>query len=115
MSTKGIDAMTSAAPVRLTRRGRLTVFALFLAGTLSLLTLLAGERAVGSGAPTDPVPVRVVHVQAGDTLWGIAQEVRPGVDPREVMLQIERLNPQVADGLRVGERLVVPSAWRGEP
>jgi pilus assembly protein FimV len=63
-----------------------------------------------------PTPVRTEYaVQRNDTLWGIAQRVRPddGISTNQVMLALFRENPQAFDGninrLRAGAVLRVPS------
>jgi LysM domain len=92
--------------VRLTRRGRLVVFLGCL--TFACLTFLAlAGTAIGSGESGEPVPMVVVTVQPGDTLWSIAHEAAPEEDPRDVIERIEDLN--VLDGsLQVGQKLAVP-------
>lgn len=98
----GVGAQTAGA-LRLTRRGRLMVFLTCLVAACAALLVVAGT-AIGSG---EPVPTQVVTVQPGDTLWGIAAEVAPGEDPRDVILQIRELNT-VGVSLQVGDKLDVP-------
>jgi predicted Zn-dependent protease len=63
--------------------------------------------ATGSGERGRPVPVRMVQVEAGDTLWSIATRAVPGEDPRDLIHEIEELNS--LDGtLRVGSEVAVP-------
>jgi LysM repeat protein len=50
----------------------------------------------------------MITVQPGDTLWGIAREIAPGEDPREVIAEIERLNSSVGAVIQAGDELVVP-------
>jgi LysM repeat protein len=50
-----------------------------------------------------------VVVQAGDTLWGIAQELAPGQDPRSVVGQIRELNDLGTDSIVPGQTLVLPT------
>jgi Tfp pilus assembly protein FimV len=47
-------------------------------------------------------------VQTGDTLWSIAQRVRPGDDPRVVAGEITAANGVQPGALVVGSSLVVP-------
>lgn len=50
----------------------------------------------------------VVHVvQQGETLWAIASELAPGVDPRPLIDRLADRNGGSA--IQVGQRLVVPS------
>ncbi|HET7328715.1 MAG TPA: LysM peptidoglycan-binding domain-containing protein [Nocardioidaceae bacterium] len=92
-----------AGGLRLTRRGRLALFLTCLAMACAVLVAVAGA-ALGAG---EPVPTEVVTVQPGDTLWGIASQVAPGADPRELIDQIHELNT-VGANLQVGDKLDVP-------
>ncbi len=93
--------------LRLTRRGRGVVLAAFLVAALALVVFAFSDAATGSGERGAPVPVRIVQVEAGDTLWSIATRAAPGEDPRDLIDEIEELNG--LDGsLRVGSEIAVP-------
>jgi LysM repeat protein len=64
----------------------------------------------GQDAETGPVAERVVL--PGETLWGIAGEVAPGVDRRETVAQIMELNDLASAEVRAGQRLAVPAPPR---
>ncbi|WP_207391331.1 LysM peptidoglycan-binding domain-containing protein [Streptomonospora litoralis] len=115
---------TSAAPRsaalelwhdRLTRRGRvvaLTVATVLATGVLAgLFVAVATGGASASGAPTESAlteaPSTVV-VRDGDTLWEIAQRVRPGDDPRSTVHEIVRVNSLSESELEPGQELVMP-------
>jgi Tfp pilus assembly protein FimV len=87
------------------RRRRVAVVAAALVAVL-MSPLAAG--AVRRGEPSAPAAQQVVVVQSGDTLWSIAQRVRPGDDPRAVVDEIAALNGVQAGGLTVGASLAVP-------
>lgn len=76
----------------------------------------AAERPPMSRAPFDTAPGGDVQVQRGDTLWGIAERVRPDarVSMNQTMLAIYEANPQAFAGninlLHAGAMLRVPSA-----
>ncbi len=54
-----------------------------------------------------PAAGEVVHVvQRGETLWAIASELAPGVDPRPLIDRLADRNGGSA--IQVGQRLVVP-------
>src|SRR5215831_12236045 len=76
-------------------RRRRTVAVVAAALVAVLMSPLAAD-AVRRGEPSVPaaqqVPEEVVVVQAGDTLWSIAQRVRPGDDPRQVAAEIAATN-----------------------
>lgn len=93
----------------LTRRGRLAV------GVLSVLFLLvvvmlsgrftadAGTSAADQGRATG-----VVVVQAGESLWQIAQSIAPNADPRETVTRIRELNGLGDAPVLPGQSIVVP-------
>ena len=93
--------------LRLTRRGRLVVLGAFVLAALAVLVFALSDAATGTAERGAPVPVRVVQVEAGDTLWDIASRAAPGEDPRDLIDEIEELN--ALDGsLRVGTEIAVP-------
>ena len=101
---------TPPAPLRLTRRGRavLVVLPAVLALVAPVVVLLAPAATSG----TDDHAERTVVVHTGDTLWGIAERIAPGADPRDVVATIRRTN-RVDDDLRPGVRLLVPAEIAG--
>mgnify|MGYP006271756983 FL=1 len=94
--------------VRLTRRGRLV---LTLMG--SMLTASVGAVAVGAVTASDASASTVVTAQytvkPGDSLWSIARHIAPGADPRDLVVELTRLNPAVHSGVMAGQVLVVPA------
>lgn len=97
----------NARSVRLTRRGRVAAFISSLAA-LAAIVVGAGQMADASGQATVADPT-VVVVQSGETLWGIAQNVAPGHDPRGVIAQIRDLNDLGTRSIVPGQSLVVPT------
>ena len=96
-----------AGGLRLTRRGRLVVFVAFLTAALAVVFVVLSGAATGSGERGRPEPVRIVQVEAGDTLWSIATRAAPGEDPRDLIDEIEELN-SLDGSLRVGTEIAVP-------
>jgi hypothetical protein len=101
----------AAAPLRLTRRGRVVVAAA-AALLVSLLSLLATGAAQ---ATSHSVPSRVadrnlteVVVHPGQSLWSVAQSADPNADPQQVIQQIIELNGLTSDAILAGQRLWVP-------
>jgi LysM domain-containing protein len=101
--------------VRLTRRGRLVVWALatmLVAAVLTpvLLAVTTGAQAANHGAPAAAVRASMQHivVQPGQSLWSIAQQVQPRADPRVVIQQIIQDNALGSDVVIPGESLWVP-------
>ena len=99
-----------AAPVRLTRRGRIVV-RIGSAG-LAVLALVAGvlllDRTAEAGSTSRPVPVTYRVVMPGETLWQIAGEVAPGVDRRDTVARIVELNALSTAGVNAGQKIAVP-------
>ena len=97
----------AAAMERTYVRRRRTVAVVATALVAVLMSPLAAG-AVRRGEPSAPAAQQVVVVQSGDTLWSIAQRVRPGDDPRQVVDEISATNGVQAGALTVGASLVVP-------
>ena len=95
------------APVRLTRRGRAVVVLGFLVALLTGGFTLGHAPSEASGR-THALTPRHVTVQAGDTLWTVAERVAPHVDPRLVVAQIQQLNHLKTAELLAGTQLAVP-------
>ncbi|MDQ6687153.1 MAG: LysM peptidoglycan-binding domain-containing protein [Actinomycetota bacterium] len=97
----------SISAVRLTSRGRAVLVLGFLTLALLLMTVLGGWATATLSAGT-PEPVRIIEVQPGDTLYGIAGKVaRPG-QVREMVLRIEQLNSLNGPELAAGQKIAVP-------
>ena len=96
-----------AVAVRLTRRGRLTLLALFLVAAFVVLTVMGGQSAA-TGESGVPVETRTVMVGEGDTLWGIASEVAEPGEVREMIHRIQELNALPSASLSRGQELAVP-------
>ena len=98
----------SQSPLRLTRRGRVVAF---LASVAALGTIIVGAGQVaGASADEGTSSPDIVVVQAGETLWGIAQQVAPGSDPRGVVQQIRRMNDLGTAPIVPGQSIIVPAA-----
>jgi hypothetical protein len=97
----------SAAPVRLTRRGRIVVVLM-----LMLILVTAGftlgrgsSQAVGNHRPVQ----HTVTVEAGESLWSVAARIAPHADPRLVVADIQSLNHLSSATVVPGQQLVVPA------
>ncbi|HMM83173.1 MAG TPA: LysM peptidoglycan-binding domain-containing protein [Terrimesophilobacter sp.] len=98
--------------LRVTRRGRAVVTVLvtgLIIGLALMLSLIGGMAT----ANTDPATgaFEYVTVEAGQSLWQVAQSVAPGADPRDVISDIVRLNQLQSSVVRPGDRLAIPSAY----
>jgi hypothetical protein len=96
--------------MRLTRRGRLVVrwAVLTLALLAVFILVLALSRPASAGPWRHSVPANYHVVLQGETLWGIAGEVAPNADRREVIAQIVELNALSSSGVAVGQRIALP-------
>lgn len=98
-------------PLRLTRRGRLTVLIVVALAVLVLgswRAMTAGADVEGSGVEGSGVVA--VTVQPGDTLWTISTSLEPGADPRVLIAEIRSLNGLTQSGLMPGQVLLLPAA-----
>ncbi len=95
----------AAAGVRLTARGRLVV----ALGVLALAVGIAGWAWFGAASASTPSPAHAAPVQVvvhdGDTLWSIASQVAPGVDPRLEVDALRHLNHLGTSALSPGQVL----------
>ncbi|MHC6593538.1 LysM peptidoglycan-binding domain-containing protein [Arthrobacter sp. C152] len=107
-----------AAPLRLTRRGRIVLIgipAMLLAVLLlSLAMSLSGlfnspAKASDSAADLRLTPAVTLTVQPGQSLWSIAGEVAPERDARDVVADIVQLNNLPAGAVLPGQQLYVPT------
>ena len=96
-----------APQLRLTRRGRLVVFAGALLLVLAL-GVLWGSGSVATEQPGTADPTLVVQVEAGDTLYDIAARVTTDGDVAAMVEQIEDLNRLDTSVVYAGQKLRVP-------
>lgn len=107
MSTLALVPPTVRTPsLRLTRRGRLVVFAVGLLVALALGVMWGG----GSVATEEPGAdaTLVVQVQPGDTLYDLAAQITTDGDINAMVERIEDLNHLESPMLYAGQKLRVP-------
>ena len=101
--------------VRLTRRGRVVVFAFALV-VLFAIALVGARVAFGAGAGAEfrgaTPSAHTMVVGDGDTLWDISAEAVIGTDAsiREMEQTIKELNSLESSMLVAGQTLVIPTA-----
>ena len=95
-------------PARLTRRGRLVVTLVLLAGFLAGGVLMAGNLASAGTEPGAETTATRVSVEPGESLWSIAQREAPGSDPRDTVEDILRLNHLDSVAVEAGSVLLMP-------
>ena len=99
---------TRTSSVRLTRRGRLVVFAFGLLVVLAL-GVLWGSGSVATERAGTPESTRVVQVQPGDTLYDLAAGLETDGDINAMVERIQDLNALDSGVLQAGQRLRVPT------
>ncbi|NKX56105.1 LysM peptidoglycan-binding domain-containing protein [Arthrobacter mobilis] len=101
-----------AAPLRLTRRGRLVLAGLpLMLGAAAVLLPAGALTSPANAAPELPVPETVrITVGAGQTLWDIATLVAPERHPHEVIAEIAELNNLEGTVVQPGQQVFVPSS-----
>jgi hypothetical protein len=106
--TGSTPAPQTRVPVRLTRRGRFVAFlgAVLLAASAGLLFRPAASEAGADRRP--PVEYEYVVVEPGQTLWQIAEQLAPDVDPRVTIMRIQDINGLPSAGVLAGQRIAVP-------
>ena len=98
----------TASHLTLTRRGRLLVFVALMVAVLAAIVAL-GPSVVATSEAGDPVPVRTVVVQPGETLWDIASRVDPNGNVGDMVHRIADLNALPSTGeLQIGQEIAVP-------
>jgi hypothetical protein len=119
MSTANIGfGGTYARPVvrsprlRLTTRGRAVL--MFLAATPlvvgALVFALNGGGATASLSGSD-ASFQYVTVDAGETLWQVAEQIAPNADPRDVIQQLMQLNQLETADVFAGVELAIPPQY----
>jgi hypothetical protein len=110
-------ATATAAPrthLRLTRRGRI-VFTTLAAVPLVLgsiaVAVNGGVAAAEGTANAGAVAFEYVTVDAGQSLWELAQSIAPKQDPRDVIADIVNLNQLASEAVQPGQRLALPAGY----
>ncbi len=106
-STPRTPRLAQGATVRLTRRGRIVILFAFLAAAVIVMMSLGGWATATRDGGT-PEQVRIVEVQPGDTLYGIAGNLAEPGEIREMVHHIKELNSLPGAGLVVGQKIAVP-------
>jgi Tfp pilus assembly protein FimV len=99
---------TVAAPLRITRRGRLALTAAVSLPVLAASILLASPGAQAGSEAGEP---EVYTVLAGESLWDIAEAIAPNDDPRAVIDQIRSANGLSGAEVFPGDRLILPAGY----
>ncbi|MFC5928891.1 LysM peptidoglycan-binding domain-containing protein [Cryobacterium melibiosiphilum] len=121
-ATRSASARSASVPsasvrstLRLTRRGRVVFTTLAAIPVVAAAFVLALNGGLASAAgPTNAaalVTFDYVTIQAGESLWQIAESIAPTADPRDVIAEIVSLNRLSVDAVEPGQRLALPLAY----
>jgi len=112
MSTISLAPAAAAPRLRITRRGQV-VLSVLIAIPLVLgvgAFVLGGGDAVATSSSSSTT-FEHVRVQAGDTLWSIAERVAPQSDPRDVISEIIKLNQLGSASITPNQQLAIPTQY----
>jgi len=110
----GFAGQSSAAPrrshLRMTARGRAVLLSL-IATPLVVAALAFGINAGSAVGTTSSQPLQKVTVIGGETLWGLASQIAPKDDPRNVIADIMSVNRMSTSTIEPGEQLLIPAKY----
>jgi hypothetical protein len=108
----GLRANSVRPRLRLTARGR-AVLTTVIVAPLAAIALVVALNGGGASASLEggQQPFEYVTVQSGDTLWQLAQQVAPQVDPREVIEQFVQFNQLSSPDVYAGQELAIPAQY----
>ncbi|WP_130175950.1 LysM peptidoglycan-binding domain-containing protein [Cryobacterium sp. SO1] len=108
------QASTPTTHLRLTRRGR-AVFTTLAAVPLVLgaigVALNGGMAAAEGTAGIGAAAFDYVTIEAGQSLWQLAETIAPSQDPRDVIADIVNLNQLASEAVQPGQRLALPADY----
>lgn len=112
-AVRPVTPRNAAQPrLRLTKRGRAVLLSL-AATPLVALALFFGLNGGGATASLEgsTVPFQYVTVDAGQSLWNLAESIAPQADPRDVIAQFVQLNQLESADVYAGQQLAIPAQY----
>ena len=111
-----VPSRNASVRLRITRRGRIVLASLvslpLIAGLVAFAILgFGGASSATASGDAGSASFEYVTVQAGETLWGLAEEIAPAADPRDVIADIVNLNQLSSAEVQPGQKLAVPSRY----
>jgi len=105
----------SAQPrLRLTKRGRVVFTSLAAVPVVAGVMLLALNGGGATATNSSGADLEQVTLKAGQSLWSLAEDIAPGVDPREVVSDILSVNQLDSGSVQAGQRLMLPAEYSAE-
>ena len=103
-------ATPSRSHLRMTKRGRAVLLSI-IATPVVLAALAFGINAGGAVGTSSSTPLTKITVVGGETLWGVAKQIAPGSDPRDVVSDIMSVNRLSTADIYPGESLAIPAQY----
>ncbi|GAB2460682.1 hypothetical protein HD599_001157 [Conyzicola lurida] len=97
--------------LRLTKRGRAVFTGLAATPVVVAVMLLALNGGGATATSADGGALEQVTLQAGQSLWDLAEEIAPGTDPRDVISDILAVNDLGGGSVQAGQRLDLPAEY----
>ena len=66
------------------------------------------STAAANNSASNPADFEYVTIEAGQTLWDLAEQVAPGTNPQDWMQDVVNLNGLTSTDLKPGQRLALP-------
>ena len=110
MGAQLTGAQPTRAHLRMTKRGR-TVLLTLVAAPLVAAALAFGINAGGATATSSSTPLAKITVVNGETLWGVAKQIAPNSDPRDVVSDLMSVNRLDSADIYPGEQLSIPAQY----
>lgn len=109
MSPRAVARPTAQPRLRLTRRGRAVLLSLVTA-PLVVGAFFLSLNGGGATASLDDANVSFAYVtvEAGQSLWQLAESIAPGADPREVIDAIVSFNNLPSADVYAGQEIAIP-------
>lgn len=96
--------------LRMTKRGRAVLLTL-VATPVVIAALAFGINAGGAVGTSSSTPLAKITVVGGETLWGVAKQIAPNSDPRDVVADIISVNRLGSADIYPGEQLAIPAQY----
>ena len=105
----------SAAPrLRLTKRGRVVFTTLASLPVVAAVMFFALNGGGATATSSSGAALEEITLQAGQSLWQLAEDIAPHDDPRDVISDIMAVNQLESGSVQAGQRLMLPSEYSAE-